>query len=599
MANPRERLRLLAVCLLSVPVAACGRGGCGGGGTGPGGGPGGPGPDRNARVIEDDPFGENVRRIAYLDQGWSPADSQRYYFTSQGTQILPYDWFLALEPAEGEGGAGGLLRDDRHMLRFRFLPQRPDDLNPDGLPVGFVADEGRDRRWLGITCAACHTTQVDFDGVGYRVDGAPALADVPGFLLELTEALKQTRDDDARFGRFAARVLGDEDSVDLREVLRRQLDLIIERREGYDERNFPAGMPAGFGRVDALGAILNEVFHRAVREGDDTPTTANTETADAPVSYPFLWDTPQHDKVQWIGNVENGGPLDVGSLGRNVGEVLGVFADLELERDPVPPGYRSSVRVRNLRALEDWLRTLWSPEWPDGFPTIDEPRATAGEALYREHCLECHARIDRDDPGRRVEAVLRPVGTDPRAAVNFWTREGDTGRLEGAFVKVVSPLSGRLGARSGGAAILNHAVIGTILGSPFEAPEDALTQVEFGERPAAVARAPADQPPPGVYKARPLNGIWATAPYLHNGSVPDLAALLRPAAERPRSFTVGSRQFDPESVGFRADAPGFFEFRTHDDDGNPIPGNSNAGHEYGVEISDEERGQLIEYLKTL
>jgi hypothetical protein len=109
-----------------------------------------------------------------------------------------------------------------------------------------------------------------------------------------------------------------------------------------------------------------------------------------------------------------------------------------------------------------------------------------------------------------------------------------------------------------------------------------------------------EAPAPGPrYKGRPLNGIWATAPYLHNGSVPSLDALLRPAKDRPQSFTVGSREFDPEVVGFKQDAKGVFTFRVVDEAGKPIPGNSNAGHEYGGALSAEERGQLLEYLKSL
>ena len=48
-----------------------------------------------------------------------------------------------------------------------------------------------------------------------------------------------------------------------------------------------------------------------------------------------------------------------------------------------------------------------------------------------------------------------------------------------------------------------------------------------------------------VYKARPLAGMWATAPFLHNGSVPNLYYMLVPAAERPKKFFVGHREFDP------------------------------------------------------
>ena len=56
-----------------------------------------------------------------------------------------------------------------------------------------------------------------------------------------------------------------------------------------------------------------------------------------------------------------------------------------------------------------------------------------------------------------------------------------------------------------------------------------------------------------VYKARPLNGIWATAPFLHNGSVPTMYDLLLPVAERPKTFYLGSREYDPEKMGYRTD----------------------------------------------
>jgi hypothetical protein len=105
------------------------------------------------------------------------------------------------------------------------------------------------------------------------------------------------------------------------------------------------------------------------------------------------------------------------------------------------------------------------------------------------------------------------------------------------------------------------------------------------------------------YKARPLNGIWATPPYLHNGSVPNLYALLSPVAERPKKFYLGNREYDPADVGYRIDKfPGGFEFDT------TIRGNSNSGHEFtdspnrvgviGRQLSPDERRALIEYLKT-
>jgi hypothetical protein len=552
------------------------------------------GPDRNALGDAADPLGEAVKTIVYLDQGWSPSDSQRFYFTSQGAQILPYAWFLALEQPDSDKP----FRDPANILRFRYLPQKPDAMNPDGLPVGFVRDDGRDRAWLGFTCAACHTTQIDYNGVGYRIDGGPGLGDVQGFLQSLTAALQATRDKDDKLGRFAAKVLGANNNPTGRDDLKAQLKIVIDRRKGYNLRNFPPDRPAGYGRVDAFGAILNEVFHHAAKNAPPEPDATNTKPADASVSYPCLWDTPQHDRVQWVGNAQNGGLLDVLSLGRNVGEVLGVFADFEIPDHPDLTGYRSSVRVRNLRAIEEWLWTLWSPQWPSAFPPIDRAKAAQGKALYDKQCLHCHQGIVRDSPNRSVVAVMAAANTDPRTADNFWNRTGKSGKLEGTFLKVFPSFAGRFGPDTTGEAILSNAVIGTIIGSAFPAPRDELTRVEFGNRPAgAVAQAVAL--PGALYKARPLNGIWATAPYLHNGSVPSLYQLLLPPAQRAKTFSVGARTFDPVNVGFKADAAGFFQYRTQDDRGQPIPGNSNAGHDYGTDLTDDQRRQIVEYLKTL
>ena len=94
----------------------------------------------------------------------------------------------------------------------------------------------------------------------------------------------------------------------------------------------------------------------------------NARVADAPVSYPFLWDAPQHDWVQWNGAVPNAtvlaGRVKIGALGRNVGEVLGVFAEVDL-RKPGPlllhRYYESSAKRVNLLALEERVSHLRSP----------------------------------------------------------------------------------------------------------------------------------------------------------------------------------------------------------------------------------------------
>jgi hypothetical protein len=107
------------------------------------------------------------------------------------------------------------------------------------------------------------------------------------------------------------------------------------------------------------------------------------------------------------------------------------------------------------------------------------------------------------------------------------------------------------------------------------------------------------------YKPRPLAGVWATPPFLHNGSVPNLYEMLSPVAERSKRFFVGRREFDPVKVGYvTRPAPGTTNGFWYD---TTIPGNRNTGHEFtsggpatgviGPPLTPAERMDIIEYLK--
>jgi hypothetical protein len=562
-----------------------------------------PGPSRDAFVALTDPLGEPVDKVVYLDQGWSPAVSLKFYFTSQGSQIIPYDWFLALEQADSQT----LFRDNQNILKYRYLPQLPDSNNPDGLPVGFVGDTGVGRRWLGLTCAACHTNEIRLGTTGYRVDGAPTHGDVRALLSALITAMQKTRDDPAKYERFAAKVLGNQNTSGGQSLLKAQLAAAIDKRIAYNLRNFPgynpnepAPAPATYARLDAVGAIVNEVYYHSLK----TPTspTDNTRPANAPVSYPFIWDTPQQELEQWIGIAKSGGPLDAESLARNVGEVLGVFADFVIPNDPTPLGYSSSVKITGLVELENELKGLWSPQWPADFPPINQVDAAKGKAIYQQlKCYTCHTLVaSRKDPGRTIMSFMKADQTDPTTWLNFFNRFGPSGKLEGADVNLI-PFNQKIPANASAATMVTNEVVGTILGSAWPAPPDYLSQISFGvPRPHGVLLEHA-----AViveYKARPLNGIWATAPYLHNGSVPNLDELFQPSAQRSKSFSIGVRTFDPVRVGYLTDVAGFPKFNVNDSNGNPITGNSNVGHEgdqYGTSLGPDERRQLIEYLKSL
>jgi hypothetical protein len=102
----------------------------------------------------------------------------------------------------------------------------------------------------------------------------------------------------------------------------------------------------------------------------------------------------------------------------------------------------------------------------------------------------------------------------------------------------------------------------------------------------------------GSYEARVLRGIWAAAPYLHNGSVPTLAELLKPAAERVPTFKVGPN-YDVDNVGLATEQTAFTQVRQTTNCNDIESGNSRCGHPYGTTLLPDQKKALLEYLKTL
>lgn len=514
-----------------------------------------------------------------LDQNWTDAGREVWLYMSQGSQVIPYKWFLHLEQANSEE----LFRSEKNMNRLRFIVAEPTRLNPDGLPIGLAKDIDKftKQEFVGFTCAACHTAQVQYKGTALHVDGAPAMIDYNGFVQGMYDGLKKTHDDEDKLNRFARRILEGDMSIENRDKLKVVLAFTIEQIRKRIELN---ESPVAYGpaRVDALGAIFNQVTVEHLNIPD------NKRASDAPVSYPFLWGAHQSDWVQWNGSLPNG---DGGAptLLRNTGELLGVWGNILLVSEPgeEEEGYYSSVKVANLSKLEDYSKDLRSPQWPEIFPEIDQNLAGIGEKLYQQKCASCHEVIPRDQQGEKYKAKMvkaSVVGTDPTLVENFFKKRR-SGRLSGQKVNVF------FGDEVGSTILPNdavgHAAVGAIIKHPLG---DYLKGDQTGED-ITVEKPPHDLK---SYKARPLTGIWATAPYLHNGSVPNLYELLKPAAERQATFWVGSREFDPKKVGFvSTEDSKFFRFDTS------LKGNRNTGHEYGRGLTDRQRYQLIEYLKTL
>lgn len=337
------------------------------------------------------------------------------------------------------------------------------------------------------------------------------------------------------------------------------IDLLKSLANTAGSGNAPAG---GFGRVDAFGGARNLLF-----PNDAQPSTA-------PVSYPYLWG---FEKIAWFHYAANTNSI----LERNIGQALGLGASF----DKTFGTFATSVNIKNTDALEGLADKLLPPQWPiDILGPLDSAKVLRGRVLYQQNCAVCHEQFPMAPPPANVPAgswvlnlyPLDQIGTDPDEALNFAkpvTYDGKQMPLPTA-IGLLTPL-------------IEKAYYKTNNITPAE--QEAWNR----------GRVPPVWQWPAVYSARPLAGVWATPPYLHNGSVLTLYDLLLPGNQRPTSFFVGTREYDPIHLGYvnQEDPQRSFKFESTKD-GKTIPGNGNLGHEYGTNLSEDQKMDLLEFLKS-
>lgn len=541
--------------------------------------------------------------------GLSPSERELFYHLPQGNEHL---WLAVLRAlpsrAQLQGRTAGFQSFLDDPERFGFLPD-PDQ--PEGLPIGMALVPVSEREpvaRVGVNCAACHVGEFRYGGKRLLVNGAPGLLSLEDFNREAVEVMSRTLTDRTQLLGFLERLAGQlapraregllqaaypdtdltpDGNSSAREKLVAEVDWYCtqdasacappklgpepERGLAFDReltqythelsrkqvRTVPDavrvlrghlvyfmrlgrlkfGTYAGPGRVDAFGVARGVLFG---------PEAAGVLAA--PVSVPCLWEFQTAPWLHWDGNTNS-------MMERNIGQSLGMGATVDRRT------FESSVLPRNLAELERLSRKIATPRWPEHvFGTLDAARIERGRELFDRNCQGCHG-------GTGPSVVpLETVGTDGNRARSFAAKVGDL-EFPAALQDVLARVKQRAYAR------------------------DGLSQQEVRPLDPGVIywRAPVG------YVARPLAGIWATPPYLHNGSVPTLWDLLQPASERPARFPVGQYDYDPGRVGYVTQVSGTPRF-TFD---VTMPGNGNAGHEYGTDLSDEEKRDLLEYLKSL
>lgn len=531
--------------------------------------------------IEDGtPIVGSSNKLINLNQGWSQATQAGYWYGGDGSMIVPYDWFLVLEQANNTD----LFRSDQNIERLRYTPIPKSKWNPDGMPAGFSKnfDKINKGEWMALSCGGCHSTKISYKDTSMVINGAATMGDFQTMMKELEEALLATLNDDAKFTRFAQNILGQNFTAKEQDKLRDELKVQADRQVAFNHTNRTPSK-FGFGRVDAFAYAYNNIGVNFLGIPE------NHIDGIAPANYNFIWGTAQSDVLQWNGMAPNTPPI--APIFRVLGDVWGGGGEARLHRKKWYrlPGYKSSADFKGLGDMLAWVKVLKSPRWPEFvLPKIDKQKSSKGKALYEANCVQCHeVKLTRKEQMKPYSAVMVPqteVGTDRAELILIENSIQKTGILEGT--KALYIAGEKLGPTTPAKNLLNVTSVGAMVRHPIQTIKQGMR--DFTGTKGKLIKDPFQ------YKARPLNGIWATAPYLHNGSVPSLYQLLLPARQRDSVFYTGNREFDPVNVGQVSDeADGLFKFDTN------LYGNRNTGHEYGVELSNEERFELIEFLKTL
>jgi len=575
-----------------------------------------------------------------LDQRWTDDWREKYYQTSQGNPVMPLSWFLSMErqpqgfpPSLGEVD---LFSSPKVQARYGLLPDTS-KYNPYQLPVGIVPEtlagnvvdllgQGQ-KRWMGMSCAACHTGQIIYKGRALRIDGGQSMWNFQQWSQDLVANLTLTAVLPDRFDRFARRVFkldGVEDTPANRQTLRKAVEnyfnhpLIKGAIDSLLNHTYPTN--EGNARTAALGRGVNGEFGLL--------DSRNIERNHGPVSFPPLWYTHDFDWVQSVAAIRQ-------PMGRNITEAWRVNMQVELVSKP--DRYLSTARLNDLYWMESLLSVLEAPRWPvDVLGPIDWGKVERGRFLYETAvwnqaltpdqeqlpanstalisppnpqrtrtglCARCHSPAygadawESSEPGynqaaRYIQLPLyrqKVLGTDPSDAQEFAARLPYmgviTGDMPGPQLNIGASLTG---------------IVSNIEKRWYQdrnVPQQCQT-IMNGFRPN-LFRAPLG------YPARPMAGYWATGPFLHNGSVRTLYQLLSPVAERDKTFYMGSFEFDPKEVGYRnLRIDGAFEYDTSK------PGNTNTGHEFkdapkgttgviGPYLTPADRWAIVEYMKVI
>lgn len=549
---------------------------------------------------------------------------------------------------------------------------------------------------IGVNCSFCHSNILSVEGQERFVEGAPNMLNIRGFFQDLfastaktmlTEELldaflkdsnvqgnttaiavdfvksfKKEMGLDTWVQRRLGKVINILDSeyyevkrgktlrqamYEKRDVVEKYLTHLLKLTYGLNEltpelqarmRFFAASIgvnpdlpltPEGFARTDAFGRIANLV----ARTKNPVPLTATS-------SVPPMWNIEYRALFHWNANTNS-------VVMRNVGQSFGLGALLVPNAYDPRTRYDSTTNLHNLHRLETLIYKARSPRWVEDFNAkVEASLLKGGCETYHNTCAKCHEpKAQRVGPQQAlIDYKMIPldvIKTDP-----LYTHQQAI-PVEGmAFRKALFAFTGAVRDRYYQRFNVSPEEQALWEKRELRGPE-VFRDTVLGENSfvgtSSYVNVPSS-PTPG-YPARHLAGVWATAPYLHNGSVANLYELLQPSHLRSKMFFVGSREYDSRRLGFRSDFDSLPRIENLEEKARDLlshrpgiiarvkglkvkppaniweakiqvacmeypercfnvahEGNSNAGHEgerFGTNLPDQKKRELIEFLKVL
>ena len=493
---------------------------------------------------------------------WSSADLEFFLHGSMSTEFVPEAVLRAFMRA---------YPDLYPTQDFSHLGALAD---PEfGWPVGFTHAQVPHLGGLnavGVNCASCHVGEIAAPrgGAGVRLLGMTAQFDVEAFFGTVVVSTFRTADP-ANMKRFLAAYLAENDAAcgeAGQELLRREwqkqehkiLDAISANPTGgkevkpeallnqirpeelaLDSKQLETGAD-----LAALSRSMLKLCHniRAALHVPDQPPPAS------PPNGPGRNDPWRLLSYSLLGLVTEPAPVKFGIVW-NEDQRVWVHVDGNT-RSPIVRnlaaslglgapliGHRGVLDFAAVQRHTALSQSIRPPRYPWA---IDTAAAGRGAKTYAARCASCH---DAPDSSRLYP--LSEIGTDPNRATIF------TPQVAALFNKFFDEL----------------------------------------QVPGYSPPTPAPLRSTGQYWAPGLAGVWARPPYLHNGSVRTMQELLAAPAARAKSFHRGSRTYDSEQMGYVDAGPYLVDTKA--------AGSSNSGHNYGADLSADDKRALVEYLKTL